>query len=103
MFLGNLIEGLHPTERLRSHLRIELRWMDSAFLLIQILVTRFFRQLEFKEANFSNLHDAGTCSSWADHVSGSVLHHCDAFCVPCDGLLIGHEVLWPGPHTTQVL
>ena len=30
------------------------------------------KQPECKAANLSNLHDAETCSSWADHVGGSI-------------------------------
>jgi hypothetical protein len=32
IFLCNLINGLHPTERLQSHLRLELRRMKFALL-----------------------------------------------------------------------
>jgi hypothetical protein len=32
IFLRNLIDSLHPTERLQSHLRLELRWMKLALL-----------------------------------------------------------------------
>ena len=34
------------------------------------------KQPECKAANLSNLHDAETCSSWADHVGGSWFAGC---------------------------
>ena len=42
--LGDWVDGLQPAKRLQPHLGFELRRMNSAHFLIQLLVNRFFGQ-----------------------------------------------------------
>jgi hypothetical protein len=48
LFLRNLIDGLHPTERLKSDLRLELRWMKFALLCFSHLLSVSLERVPLK-------------------------------------------------------